>query len=199
MNLTGLTIEEVLAGTSSKEIRVFIENDPNIKEGNEDYFTYPENLYTLLLQSKDVNIEFAKPIYMNIKNYNYEWTRTFYFIFLQINRQLSEECNKSTCPEMKAGKDWQFLCTVHGKDTKNCCAIDYVSHNIGTTLQVLLNPSFYPDRFEIGDRPAKAFPKMIKYLCRTLAHIFFHHSNLFQTLEEKIKICERLTLYCKKF
>jgi hypothetical protein len=100
---------------------------------------------------------------------------------------------------MTAGKDWQFLCTLYCKDTKNCCAIDYVSHNIGTTIKVLLNPSFYPDRFEIGNYQAKAFPRMIKYLYRTLAHIFFHHRNLFKTLEDKFKICERLTLYCKKF
>jgi hypothetical protein len=105
----------MLPGTSSKEISVFIENDPNIKEGNEDYFTDPQILYTLLLQRKDINIEFTKPTYMNIKNYNFEWTRAFYFIILQITRQLSEECIKNTCPEMTAGKDWQFLCTVHGK------------------------------------------------------------------------------------
>jgi hypothetical protein len=41
--------ECILPATSSKEISVFIENDPSIKENNEDYFTYPENLYTLLL------------------------------------------------------------------------------------------------------------------------------------------------------
>jgi hypothetical protein len=143
--------EYIVPGTSSKEISVFIENDPNIKESNEDYFTYPQNLYTLLLQRKDINIEFTKPTYMNIKNYNYEWTRASYFIFFQIIRQLSEECNKKTCPEMMAGKDWQFLCIHHGKDTKNCCAIDYVSHNIESTISLLLNPSFFPDRFEIGD------------------------------------------------
>jgi hypothetical protein len=40
---------------------------------------------------------------------------------------------------------------------------------------------------------------MIKYLYRTLAHIFFHHRKLFDTLEDKLKICECLTLYCKKF
>jgi hypothetical protein len=100
---------------------------------------------------------------------------------------------------MTAGKDWQFLCIQHGKETKKCCAIDYVSHKVVATMKVLLNPSFYPDRFEINDYTAKAFPKMIKYLYKTLAHIFFHRSNLFNTLEEKFKISERLTLYCKKF
>jgi hypothetical protein len=125
---------------------------------------------------------------MNIKIYYYEWTRTFNFIFLQITKQLSEECNKSTYPEMTAGKDWEFLCVQHGKDMKKCCAIDYVSHNIETSMKILLNPSFYPDRFEIDDRPAKALPKMIKYFYRTLAHIFFYHNNLFNILEENFKI-----------
>jgi hypothetical protein len=100
---------------------------------------------------------------------------------------------------MTAGKKWQFLCIQHGKYMKKCCAIDYISHNVNTTVTVLLNPCFYPDSFEINDHPAKAFPKMIKYLYRTLAHIFFHHTNLFKTLEEKLKICECLTLCCKKF
>jgi hypothetical protein len=100
---------------------------------------------------------------------------------------------------MTAGKDWQFLCIQHGKETKKCCTIDYVTHNVEATITLLLNPCFNPDRFEIDDCPTKAFPKMIKYLYRTtLAHIFFHHSNLFDLLEEKFKICEGLTLYCKK-
>jgi hypothetical protein len=40
---------------------------------------------------------------------------------------------------------------------------------------------------------------ILRTVYRTLTHIFFHHTNLFNTLEEKFKICERLTLYCKKF
>jgi hypothetical protein len=54
-----MTNEYIIPGTLSKEISVFIENDPNIKDGNENYFTYPQNLYTLLLQRKDVNIQFT--------------------------------------------------------------------------------------------------------------------------------------------
>jgi hypothetical protein len=89
-----MTNEYIVPGTSSKEISVFIENDPNIKEGNEEYFEYPQNLYTLFLQRKDVNIEFTKVSYINIKTFNYEWKRTFYFFFIQLSKQLSEECNK---------------------------------------------------------------------------------------------------------
>jgi hypothetical protein len=72
---------------------------------------------------------------------------------------------------MTAGKEYQFLCTQHGKNPKKCCATDYIFHNLEATMKVLLNPSFYPDRFEINDYTAKTFLKMIKYLYRTLAHI----------------------------
>jgi hypothetical protein len=87
-----------------------------------------------LLQKKDVNIEFIKTPEINIKIYNYEWTRTFNFFFVQLFIQLLEECNESTYPNMTVGKEWQFLCIQHGKDPKKCCAIDYVSHNVEATI-----------------------------------------------------------------
>jgi hypothetical protein len=71
----------------------------------------------------------------------------------------------------------------------------YISHNVPASIQVLLNLLYYPDRFEIGDYTAKTFPKMIKYLYRILAHIYFYHKFFFNKLEEKIKIYEHLTLY----
>jgi hypothetical protein len=126
-----MTNEYIVPGTSSKEISVFIENDSNIKEGNEDYFTYPENLYTLLLQRKDVSIEFTKPTYINIKTYNYEWIRTFNLFFMQLFIQLSKECNKNTCLDMTAGKEWQFLCVQHGKNQRNVVQLT-ISHIILT-------------------------------------------------------------------
>jgi hypothetical protein len=96
--------EYIIPGTSSKQINEKIENDPNIKEGNEEYFVYPQNLYTLVLQKKDVNIEFTKPPDINIKTYNCEWTRACNLFFLQ-PFQLSEECNKKTFSDMTAGKE----------------------------------------------------------------------------------------------
>jgi hypothetical protein len=38
--------EYIAPGTSSKQINENIENDPNTKEGNEDYFACSQNLYT---------------------------------------------------------------------------------------------------------------------------------------------------------
>jgi uncharacterized membrane protein len=53
-----------------QKISVFIENNLNIKECNENYFTYPQKLYILLLQRKNVNIEFIKFFEINIERFN---------------------------------------------------------------------------------------------------------------------------------
>jgi hypothetical protein len=57
--------------------------------------------------------------------------------------QLSKECNKKHDQTWMQGNEWKFLCTQHGKDPKNCCAIDYVSHNVEATMKVLLIPSLH--------------------------------------------------------
>jgi hypothetical protein len=62
--------EHILPGTSSKQINENFENYLNIKEGKENYFVYPQNLYLLLLQKKNINIEFIKPPEIDIKRYN---------------------------------------------------------------------------------------------------------------------------------
>jgi hypothetical protein len=61
----------IFPGTSSDDIDDFIENDSNVREGNERKYLYPQYLYKLLLQRKDINIEFKKPNDMGINEYNY--------------------------------------------------------------------------------------------------------------------------------
>jgi hypothetical protein len=61
----------ILPGTSSDDIDNFIENDSNVREGNERKYLYPQYLYELLLQRKDINIEIKKPNNIGIKEYNY--------------------------------------------------------------------------------------------------------------------------------
>jgi hypothetical protein len=70
-----------------------IENDLDIREGNEKNYLYPQYLYELLLQKPNVNIEFRKFNNIGIKEYNYEWTRIFHII-----------CSGKTFPNMTAGK-----------------------------------------------------------------------------------------------
>jgi hypothetical protein len=51
----------IFPGTSSDEIDSLIENDSDIREGNEKQYLYPQYLYELFLQMPNVNIEFRKP------------------------------------------------------------------------------------------------------------------------------------------
>jgi hypothetical protein len=50
----------IFPGTSSDYIDDFIESYLNVREGNERKYFYPQYLYELLLQRKDINIEFKK-------------------------------------------------------------------------------------------------------------------------------------------
>ena len=51
---------------------------------------------------------------------------------------LQLECNRQTCPEMKAG-EWLYLCVAHGNDgaMEQCCAIDYILHTIDSATALL--------------------------------------------------------------
>jgi hypothetical protein len=50
----------IIPGTTSKQIDNEIINDPNMKEGNEHFYIYPQELYTRLLMSKQ-DLKFNKP------------------------------------------------------------------------------------------------------------------------------------------
>jgi hypothetical protein len=101
---------------------------------------------------------------------------------------------------MTAGKKLEFKCMNHG-NIKNitCTAIDYCIHTLDTTVPLMTNPAYFSDRENIRDHSAKVLPVMVRYFYRMLAHIYFHHRKLFDSLEYRYRIGERLTLYCKKF
>jgi hypothetical protein len=93
----------------------------------------------LLLQRKDINIE-----------YNYECTRGFHTLFLEIVTELGKECTPKQCLKMTGGPNWEFKCTNHGNmKNLNCCAIDYCTHTLDTIMPLLTNPIFFPDRDKI--------------------------------------------------
>jgi hypothetical protein len=86
----------IFPGTSFEEIDDFIENDLDIREGNERKYLYPQYLYELLLEKTNVNIQFIKTNKMGINECNYEWTRPFHTLFLEIVTEL--------------GPDWEYKC-----------------------------------------------------------------------------------------
>jgi hypothetical protein len=136
---------------------------------------------------------------MGIIEYNYEWTRAFHTLFLQIVAELGDMCNPKLFSIMTAGLDWQYKCMNYGKLNLNCCAIDYCLYTLDITIPLLTNPAYFSDRENIRDRSGQVLPKTMIHLYRMLAYIYYHHRKLFDSLQYRYRIAERLTLYCKKF
>jgi hypothetical protein len=80
-----------------------------------------------------------------------------------------------------------------------CSSIDYTLHLSDTDMYLLSNSAFFSDRNKIRHYSSSAFVKIVRHLYRILAHIWYHHRKLFDSLEYRYRIAERLTLYCKKF
>jgi hypothetical protein len=170
----------IFPGTSD-EIDDFIENDLNGRECNERKYLYPQYLYYLLLRRKDINIEFKKPNDMKTNNYNYEWTRAFHTLFLQIVTELGEECTHHLYPRITAGKDWEYKYMNHGNIKNNLTyfAIYYSVHTLNTTIPLLTNPAYFSDRDNIRDNSALIFPPMVIYLYRILGYKYYYRRKLF--------------------
>lgn len=86
---------------------------------------------------------------------------------------LQLECNRNTCPEMKAD-EWLYLCVAHGTGQngvievslprlrkkcrkvclivgfllkQQCCAIDYIVHTLDGATALLNSPKAFPSRY----------------------------------------------------
>jgi hypothetical protein len=186
----------MLPGTTSEEIDNERLNDPNMKEGNERFYIYPQGLYSGLKISKQ-DLKFDKPPNLSEDTYKYEWLITFVTILNQLLVDLGREC---TCSKMTAGRDWEFWCMVHpNKNGFECCPVDYWIHNLEMFQTLLTNPYFYPDRTDIKGKGPLAFPQMFKNSHRMIAHIYYNHKNLFNKYEEKYRLNERFLLFCRKY
>jgi hypothetical protein len=116
-----------------------------------------------------------------------------------LNSKLRKECDDRQYSQMTAGKDWQFKCVSNVAKYITSGTIDYCLHTLYTTMPLLTNPAYFSDRDKISDYSVKALPIMMRYICRMLAHIYYHRRKLFDSLEYRYRIGERLTLYCKIF
>jgi hypothetical protein len=107
----------IIPGTTSEEIDNELINDPNVKEGNERFYIYPQELYTRLLISKQ-DMKFEKPNNMSENTCKYEWVRTYTAILNQLLVDLENVCDSKSCPRMTTRPDLEFLCVLQGKKGK---------------------------------------------------------------------------------
>ncbi|KAJ3395066.1 MOB member 4, phocein [Lobulomyces angularis] len=107
---------------------------------------------------------------------------------------LVSECNKETCPEMKAG-EYLYLCAAH-TPPKQCCAIDYIVHTIDSTTQLLHNSIKFPSRISIPASSGKHFQDMARRLYRIFSHTWFQHKEIFEEFEAETSLYTRFIFFC---
>ncbi|KAG8906288.1 hypothetical protein FRB99_007157 [Tulasnella sp. 403] len=115
---------------------------------------------------------------------------------------LQAECNRSTCPEMKAG-EWLYLCVAHGAGPsatmEQCCAIDYITHTLDSATALLNSPRAFPSRLQIPPASVRQFPSLARRLSRIFAHAYYHHREAFEQSEAESSLYARFLLLAKRF
>ncbi|CAE6489100.1 unnamed protein product [Rhizoctonia solani] len=106
---------------------------------------------------------------------------------------LQLECNRETCPEMKAG-EWLYLCVAHGNTTGGhiqCCAIDYIVHTLDSATALLNSTRVFPSRLSVPQSSYRHFSSLARRLSRIFAHAYYHHRELFSQAEAESSLYAR--------
>ncbi|KIO26086.1 hypothetical protein M407DRAFT_24644 [Tulasnella calospora MUT 4182] len=115
---------------------------------------------------------------------------------------LQAECNRTTCPEMKAG-EWLYLCVAHGTGPsatmEQCCAIDYITHTLDSATALLNSPRAFPSRLQIPPASKRQFPSLARRLSRIFAHAYYHHREAFEQAEAESSLYARFLMLAKRF
>ncbi|CAK5266103.1 unnamed protein product [Mycena citricolor] len=113
---------------------------------------------------------------------------------------LQQVCNRSTCPEMKAG-EWLYLCVAHGNEgaMEQCCAIDYILHTLDSATALLNSPRAFPSRMQIPPASHRHFSSLARRLGRIFAHAYFHHREEFEQAEAESSLYARFLALTEKF
>ncbi|RKP24162.1 MOB-like protein phocein-like protein, partial [Syncephalis pseudoplumigaleata] len=108
--------------------------------------------------------------------------------------QLEHECNKESCPEMKAA-EWLFFCAAHAQP-QSCCAIDYAFHTLDGATSLLNSHKYFPSRQSIISSSLKHFQSIARRLYRVFAHAWFHHREEFTSFEASVARCHPWIAHC---
>ena len=141
-------------------------------------------------------IEAPKGVDINI--WKYEHLRQFILETNLLIVQLKGVCTKETCPLMKATEDWLYKCSVH-KETQDCPAIDYMTHNLDKMSANLNSSQLFSSRVSIDENNLKILEEIVRRLYRYFSHSFFHHKDIFDEFEKEMHLCERFTEYIKAY
>ncbi|CAJ0844528.1 22400_t:CDS:2 [Entrophospora sp. SA101] len=123
-------------------------------------FALQEYLQSLLRNHKDdLDLLVKLPAGQSEEAWQYEHLRQLCLELNYLVVQLEPECNKQTCPEMKAD-EWMYRST-----------------------NLLNSHKSFPSRLSIPDTSVKHYQSIARRLYRIFAHAWFHHREIFKEFE----------------
>ncbi|CAG8495912.1 17294_t:CDS:2 [Acaulospora colombiana] len=166
-------------------------------------FALQEYLQSLIRKDKEnLDLLVELPPDQDPETWQYEHLRQLCLELNYLIVQLETECNRQSCPEMKAD-EWMYLCAAH-QTPMNCCAIDYMVHALDGATSVLNSHKHFPSRITISDTSVKHYQSIARRLYRIFAHAWFHHREIFESFENEtflygrfLKLCDRYGLVAK--
>ncbi|CAG8453473.1 8771_t:CDS:2 [Diversispora eburnea] len=148
-------------------------------------FALQEYLQSLIRKDKENLDQLVElPPGQDEETWQYEHLRQLCLELNYLVVQLETECNRETCPEMKAD-EWMYLCAAH-QTSMNCCAIDYIVHTLDGATTLLNSHKYFPSRISIPDTSLKHYQPIARRLYRIFAHAWFHHREIFESFEGAI-------------
>ncbi|KAF0540857.1 Mob1/phocein [Gigaspora margarita] len=156
----------------------------------ESAFALQEYLQSLIRTNKeDIDLLVELPPGHEEDTWQYEHLRQLCLELNYLVIQLEAECNRQSCPEMKAD-EWMYLCAAHPTPT-NCCAIDYIVHTLDGATTLLNSHKYFPSRISIPETSIKYYQSIARRLYRIFAHAWFHHREIFEAFENENQLYAR--------
>ncbi|CAG8484199.1 12580_t:CDS:2 [Ambispora gerdemannii] len=149
-------------------------------------FALQEYLQSLIRTDKEnIDALVQLPSGQDRESWQYEHLRQLCLELTFLVVQLSTECTRETCPEMKAD-EWMYLCAMHQAPI-GCCAIDYIVHTLDAATTLLNSHRYFPSRISIPPSSLKHYQQIARRLYRIFAHTYFHHREIFESFEASVK------------
>ncbi|CAG8518075.1 3569_t:CDS:2 [Acaulospora morrowiae] len=166
-------------------------------------FALQEYLQSLIRKDKEnLDLLVELPPDQDPEAWQYEHLRQLCLELNYLVVQLESECNRQSCPDMKAD-EWMYLCAAH-PTPMNCCAIDYIVHTLDGATTMLNSHKHFPSRISISNNSVKHYQSIARRLYRIFAHAWFHHREVFESFENEtflygrfMKLSDRYGLVAK--
>ncbi|KAK8803312.1 hypothetical protein WA158_001006 [Blastocystis sp. Blastoise] len=136
----------------------------------------------------------------NVNHFLWEWIvmkqilRDLYYLYSYIQ----PFCTSDTCKTMGAKPKYTYLCACH-TFPKECCAIDYFSHNLLAANTDIYQSKSLPPYGSYSSKSEKKLGDLLRRLYRLYIHSISYHEDQFLDYEKRYHGFEHFHAYIDTF